>query len=361
MLTVRIIVCIATAIISTGAEIPYDEVETNIFDSIPRDFEHHVLNSTQITKDFFARDDVSLAIAAGKVALEYLPYIGELAHLIPLMRDTLEDRSEWRGAFTKAIADETMRTIAESESRWMEAAMQTIQEKFVLLGENNPDLSNRKTIASIIHTDLDTMINFFEQKTCLFRKHPIIGTPPLILLASMVALFSPIAKTLIPLEAKYPQISCKMHDILQDYREIVVSARLQRLRAEKSIFSSLLNVMSLPYNSHGYNKTNPGVIDCGKGCKENRTFPIELCLKDQFSEDEYDVKNDNGTLTCVEDYAALLRHRVEKLFPIELLNTLCVDRFPRELTGNFVNQLFELKVSYTILKPKISVFQEWAG
>lgn len=246
----------------------------------------------------------------------------------------MEDRSEWRGAFTKAIADETMRTIAESESRWMEASMQTIQEKFILLGENNPDLSNRKTIASIIHTDLDTMINFFELKTCLFRKHPIIGTPPLILLASLVAIFSPIAKALIPLEAKYPQISCKMQVILEDYQKITVNARLQRLRTEKSIFSSLLRVLSLPYNPLGYNKTDPGAIECEKGCKANRTFPIELCLKDQFSDDEYDVKN-NGTPTCVEDYAALLRHRVEKLFPIELMNNLCVDRFPSQLTGNF--------------------------
>lgn len=335
MLTfIRNIVCIATLIISSHAEIPYDEVEANIFDSIPRDFELHVLNSTQITKDFFARDDVSMAIAAGKIALEYLPYVGEFAKLIPMMRNTLEDRSEWRGAFTKAIADETMRTIAESESRWMEAAMQTIQEKFILLGESNPDLSNRKTIASIIHTDLDEMINFFNLKTCLFRKHPIIGTPPLILLASLVAMFSPIAQALIPLEAKNPQISCKMHDILLDYRAITVDARLQRLRAEKSIFPSLLHVMSWPFNSHGYNKTDPGAIDCEKGCKANRTFPIELCLKDQFSEDEYDVKN-NGMPACVLDYAAFLRHRVEKLFPIELMSTLCIDRYPREITGKF--------------------------
>lgn len=92
MLALRIIVCIATVIISTRAKISYDEVEANIFDSKRRDFELHVLNSTQITKDFFARDDVTIALAVGSVALEYLPYVGQFAKLIPLMRDTLEVR-----------------------------------------------------------------------------------------------------------------------------------------------------------------------------------------------------------------------------------------------------------------------------
>lgn len=180
------------------------------------------------------------------------------------------------------------------------------------------------------------MINFFELKSCLFRKHPLIGTPPLILLASLVAMFSPIARTLIPLEAKNPQISCKMHDVLVDYRPIIVSARLQQLHTEKSIFTPMLEVMSWPFNSNGYNKSNPAVIDCEKGCKSNRTYPMELCLKDNFSQDEYDVQN-NGSLTCVHDYAALIRHRVETLFPIELMNNLCVERYSRETTGKFLN------------------------
>lgn len=336
MLTIRIIVCCAIFISPIWAKIPYDEVEASIFDSQPTDFELNVLSSTQITKDFFDRSDVSLAVATGVVALEYLPYVGELARLIPLMRGTLEDRSEWRSVFTKAIAQETMRTIAESEVRWIESEMQTIHEKFILVGQNNSDLTNRKTIASIIHTDLDKMINFFELKTCLFRKHPLIGTPPLILLASLVAMFSPIARTLIPLEAKNPQISCKMHEALLDYRSIIVNARLQQLHTEKSIFTSLLEVMSLPFNPNGYNKTEPAVIDCEKGCKSNRTYPHELCLKDNFGQGEYDVKN-NGSLTCVQDYAALIRHRVEKLFPIELMDNLCVDRYPKEITGELEN------------------------
>lgn len=321
------------------AEIPYDEVQTNLFDSELRDFELRVLNSTQITKHFFAREDVLVAIAAGVVALEhYSPFIAQLAKLIPLMRDTMEDRSQWRGAFTKAIADETMRIIAESENRWMEATMQTIEEKFVLLGSDNPDFSNRKTIASIIHSDLDKMINFFELKTCLFRKHSLMGAAPLIQLASLIAAFSPIATALIPLESKSPQISCKMHDVLLDYRSITINARLQNLHAEKSIFQSLLDVMSLPYNAQGYNKTSPATIDCERGCKSNQTHPSELCLKDKFSKDEYDEKND-GTLTCVQDYAALVRHRIENLFPIDVMSKLCVDRDPKKITGNFYRKL----------------------
>lgn len=129
----------------------------------------------------------------------------------------MADRSDWRDAFTKAIADESMRGVVESEVRWMEATMETIQSKIQLLGDENPSLESRRNIASNMHSELDRMINFFDLKSSLFRKYPLIGTPPLLQLASLVIVFSPIARGLIPLEAMSPQIACKMHDILSDY------------------------------------------------------------------------------------------------------------------------------------------------
>lgn len=322
---------------SCWAAIPYDKLELNIFDDRPRDFELHVFEATQKVERFFARDEILYGIAAGLLALNSTTlYVGPFAELTSLVRDTLGGRGEWRMRLTTAISTEVLHGITENEIRWMEATIRTIQDKTKLLDDSNPDLDNRKTIASIIHTDLSKMINFFDIKTSLFRRYPLIGTPPLIQLASLVALFSPIAQTLIPMEAKNPQIACKMYDVLMDYRPRTVAARLHKLsaetsNAEKTIFNSIVKAMALPYNQRGYNETSPATIDCEQGCK-NR---VSHCLTDTFGTVEYYVSNEY-TSTCVTDLLKFIRYRVEKLFPIDLLDKLCVNRAPKIPTGNFI-------------------------
>lgn len=101
------------------AEFLGSDIQVNVFDSRPRDFERNVIESSKIVKSFIAREDVSLAITAGQAALSFLPFgIARFYKLIPLVRQSLADRSDWRDAFTKAIADETMRSVVESEIRW---------------------------------------------------------------------------------------------------------------------------------------------------------------------------------------------------------------------------------------------------
>lgn len=147
------------------------DIPIRVFDSRPRDFERQVLESSKLLKSFIARHDISLAISAGTVALSFAPfYIAKFHKFIPLVRQILADRSDWRNLFTKAIADETMRNEVESEFRWMEATMETIQSKVKLLNDENPSLENRRTIASNMHTELDRMINFFNIKSSLFPK-----------------------------------------------------------------------------------------------------------------------------------------------------------------------------------------------
>lgn len=342
MLSIKTLIFIAIAIAPSLTYIPYDEVSINIFDRKQTSFELRVFETTEMVKSFYGRDDVVLAIAVGQTALKFLPYIAEFAKLIPLVKNTLDGRGEWQTAFTKAVKDEIMFGISESEIRWMEATMQTIQDKIKLLDETNPDLANKKTIASIIHTDLDKMINFFDLKTSLFRKYPLLGAVPLIQLASVVALFSPLAREIIPFEANHPQISCKMHDVLLDYRQLTVMARLHKLRikvfVEETVIGSmrrkspLIEVMSLPYNATGYSLTNPPVIDCQPDCEGSRLFLDDVCLKDTFSTQDY-YSNNIGASTCAVDYGALIRHRTEGLFPVELLNNLCIDQKPQQPTG----------------------------
>lgn len=178
----------------------------------------------------------------------------------------------------------------------------------------------------------------------------MVGAPPLIQLASLVAFFSPIVEQLNSWEAMNPQISCKMYYLLLDYRTRTVMARLHKLHAEVSPFgaliklnkhrASLIKVMSLPYNETGYNSTNPPYVDCNRGCDSNLMMLTDACVKDKFSTEIYSGRN-LGLKTCLGDLAALLRHRVEKLFPVEQLKSLCNEQKPKQPTGE---QIFFIKI-----------------
>lgn len=115
-----LIVCIAIVISSSRAKIQYNEIDINIFDSRTKDFEMNVNMATRMVNGLYTRDDISLVISAGMILVKGvpLPFIKEIVKLIPLMRNTLEERSEWRSVFTKAISDETMHAVTDSEIRW---------------------------------------------------------------------------------------------------------------------------------------------------------------------------------------------------------------------------------------------------
>lgn len=316
-----------TALISFNqAETSCNKIQTNIFDNQPSEFENNVVKASRIVRSFFARDDVTLALAMGSVALEHIPFIKQFSKLIPLIRETLRDESDngWRDKFTKAIAHETMRIVAESESQWLEATLQTIQEKIGLLSERNPDLENRKTIASIIHMELDKMINSFDLKSSLFRKYPLLGAPPLIQLSSLVAIFSQIARVLIPYEAKNQQISCKLYNTLIDYRTLTVHARLYRLCMQDSMYRSLDDL-----NENGdYNDTsNPFVIDLAL----NETTSTELDITDKLLSSNVTELIDDQKPACTA--APIVRQCVAELFPIDLFNHLCNERKCKKPTG----------------------------
>lgn len=218
----------------------------------------------------------------------------------------------------------------------MEATMETIQAKIILLGDTNPSNESRRNIASNMHMEIDRMINFFDLRSSLFRKYPLIGAPPLLQLASLVAVFNTIAQIIIPLEAKNPQIACKMHDVLVDYLPRTINARLHQLHSNSSIFRPIVKAMSLPYTEHGYGVN----IRCDIGCRPDVSF--SFCLRDKFSAVEL-LGTDPD---CVIDYAALVRHHVEEMFPIDALKNQCSDREPQTPSGITFRRIFRYTGKY---------------
>lgn len=191
----QLLICIVTIYHASHATIRFDKVKTNIFDRLDRNFEQDVNLAMRETKDFFGRDDVLLGLAVGLVvAMEYAPFIQKFIQIAPLFRDTMESNSDWSATFANTISNQTTHQILEGDIRGMTTAMETVQAKIPLLNASNADKDNQKTVASIIHTELDRMINFFKAKDSLFRKYPLVAGPPLLQLASLVAIFSPLGK-----------------------------------------------------------------------------------------------------------------------------------------------------------------------
>lgn len=327
---IRILLCIVPLFVPSWAEIPYDEVKYKMFEN--DNVERIILKSLQTTKNVFAQQESKTAVLIGLGAALIIPPLGPIASMLFVIVNLLAEESDWREVFSRTIANQLERGIALSHVQLMKAKIETIDEKLDLLSERHPKIV-RRNIARFIHRELDTMLNIFAGGNSFIKKYPLIGTPLLIALAQLAALFHPVAKRLVPREAKKPGLPCKMKYILLDYRPRMINARLEKLHGsspeglrladhKKYLRSRLSRAMSFDYNRNGYNKTIPATLDCEKGCNSN------WCLIDDFG-DTYGVP----PWSCPNDYALFLRHRVEQMFPVELLNDLCVNE--PEATGTF--------------------------
>lgn len=281
----QILLCLAPLFFpSLAYRLTADELTTHVFGANDTDFESTILSSLQTTKNFFAQDKFTTGNLVALLATTFTPLLNQMAGVISVMRSLLASESDWKRIFSKTSAYETKREIAADDIRWIQASMSTIESKFTIISESNPYMENRRAVASIIHTEIDKILNFFATSDSLFKRYPLIGTPPLTTLAQLVAFFDPMAKMLNPFEAKNLDLSCKMRDILLDYRPRAVYARLEKLHVEaykdkfllemsdptKVFSNTLLEAMSTGYNQHGYSMNIPPTLRCRRLSDELR-------------------------------------------------------------------------------------------
>lgn len=222
-----------------------------------------------------------------------------------------------------------------------------------MLNDDKADLNNNTGTAIATYFLLNSILNDYDRSDSLLKEYPLISTAPLIILSSFIAEFERRLKPLMPTATKRPSLSCKVHNIMLDYRPRTVNARLEKLHVERTVSASamfsesLSYAMSIQYNQYGYNTTIPPTIRCTQGCtmsvvdSSNRNL---FCVKDDFGINRSIVYY-SGTVSCITDYALLVRHTVEHLFPVDRLDELCVD--PPSTTGTFDNiQIFFLKIKF---------------
>lgn len=330
-----LIVCIATTILLTWAAAnPSNDLQIGIFDFEhgPKKFELDVVHVISAVRAFYAKHKV---LSVDSQVREYMPDIGEMKNIVQQLYDTLE-QSQWRDLYEETISNDTY---ADADIRSIKPKMDTLKsiqtriEKF----KSNPTAIT----AFDLHLDLAQLINLFDSKTSTMRKYPLLGASPFIQLASLIAIFIPFAKALMPVDLINVQLSCKFRDILLDYRRHTLNGRFHKIYANTSdqshvsIFDEKLHEMSIPYNDDEYNQNGSDELECERRCEGAKDKKSnKFCLKDLFGSIEYQV-NINET-KCVKDYLALIRRRVDKLFPIDLMKKNCDDSLmTKKPTGEF--------------------------
>lgn len=334
----RALIC--SAFITFGvcsANISFDQLKLNIFD----DNRTHLVESLvpislESTEKFFANRNIANLIASTQTSTldSVTPFFAKLGGLSLALRNIVAKEGDWIQSFARAIANDGRDGLALYDIHWMQAAIDLFEKEVIDLYDSNADHDvSRKRIASFMHSDLDKMINLFAHQYSIFKKFPLIGAPILIELSLLIAIFSPIAKILVPLQVRNPQIACKTLHTLLDYRPRTVSARLEKVHSNSTLFvSTLAAVRQLSYNPNGYSKA--ASLQC-QSVDESRPFrPSNNSLWDDFG---YYIPY-HYDQSCFSDYASYVRHKVEELFPIRLLEKVCDERKSNASRGKSIQK-----------------------
>lgn len=192
----------------------------------------------------------------------------------------------------------------------------------ILLPSKNKPISNGLRILGIF----DNFYSMFVNSKMFFRECSLIVSPLLITMATLVALMYPLLLEINPLESEKENLPCKFYDLLLEYRAYAVDARMDKMNINDQSTSTLTQL-----GEARTGKYEPSNIKCYNGCMNSTKKIRYICIKDEYGFNEYYIQAVYGT-SCVKDYAALVKKRVEDFFPVEMLSSLCKPRTP---TGNF--------------------------
>lgn len=318
------------------ANIPLNQVQFKVFDNNRTHlFELMIENSLKSTKKFLANKVVANVIANDQISTPnaVIPFVGQLTSLTSVLTNLFAENGHWMNSFKQTIANDSRRDLILYDIHSMQATVEIIENQLALLSStSNKHIVHQKQLVSLVYSDLDRLIDFFAHHYSVFKPYPLVGAPALIELSLLVAIFTPIAKILTPLEVKHPQIACKMLDTLLDYRPRTISARLALLRSNDThLIKILAAVQQIPYNADLNNKTTTLQCDKINGIRSSSS-------KNNGLWDELGVDNDlyvpsSHSRLCFFEYVQHVRHRVEEMFPIPLLEKVCNDPKARIVTG----------------------------
>lgn len=159
----------------------------------------------------------------------------------------------------------------------------------------------------------------------VMEKFPLVTAQLLVLFANSV--IAAIVKS------DKPELACKMENVLRENMKEAVNARLMKIETPTgygdiiNFINDVREIQYKPYNKHGYNTTKH--LRCDKGSNP-------ICFEDLLRKGA-DKKICSSSRACYGDYAAMIRHKTEDVYPISLYEKTCNNAITQDkIDGNFI-------------------------
>lgn len=311
MFSFRTLFCVLIACGNSFGDIPKHFVEFNIFDSQRHLFESNIIDAVNSTKEFYSIPSTERYTENGTWAGDYGPITKQLSKLASILRDTINGNDGWKEIFKNFDQNERFLNTLQLMTSEVLVAEELLHHNITKIIKNI-DLENK--------IDLEYVYIEKSYGTLSRIKDKIIGAPPFIELTLIKFIAGLIFK---PIGSTYP---CQMYDALLDWRLRAVDSRFDEISVELADnvtvrpYELLAKLKMKPYNPNGY--INSSLLQCEIFCKPIEAGSKAFCVKDNFGSYVY-FGLDYTNPECLENYAGLVRQRVEELFPVQLLDSLC--------------------------------------
>lgn len=280
-----------------------------------------------------------------KFATKLLPFASEVMDIAGGLAAIFTEQPDYKNEFMEKVLEKARVERIESQIIGIEAFLKTVQEHVPFINETTfcvrdkyekqhqnlsqipiqPQLldqylytcngSGVDVRTNIIHYKFIENVNEITMMNSSYRHYPLLAAPVLIELGLMASLFEPFAMEFIFGVANDRKISCKYRDAMIDHLPFVLEARFQKVKTD---VANMVKVRNEPYNPNGYLQSEDPHLPCLTNCDNDD------CLVDEFGTREFMRSDFNHHKDkCEIGYLRYLRHLVEKLFPIDILDQAC--------------------------------------
>lgn len=233
-------------------------------------------------------------------------------NILKVFDDTMTDKSsEFNLNIEQVVSN-------DSEKIYLKSDMHDFKGRVTIINDSSKNFTD-----SFLHSLLQSQIKNFDATNSYYKKFPILSVVPLFVLYAYVYVFDKLVTEKRQDVAKQSQLTCDLHRVLLDYRNLTVVDRLKLVNisgtgdlfvqdsANKIKNEQISNILSLSYNDDGYNGKNATSIDCKRIEDWKRLDQEMMYMKDD--ENGYYINTDNFS-HCIEDYMKYARYRVERFF-----------------------------------------------
>lgn len=293
--------------------------KTNVFAAEISNFESEIYKSMFNTTNILENNDLTVSVVEGAASIDTRVSIAVL--ILKTLVENLAESSDWRKSFSHVLKYQIDEYSANEIINSLIASSNTAKEIFPVITKNHDDQASKQRTTDDIHTLLLVMLNKMDIATSILKKFPMFSGPVMETLSLLVVNFETIARFYSPVRAKTVCLSCKIGSILNEYVSLLRQERIfmickEHMHCPLKAYEIFISVLNLPYNKDGYLKAPR--LGFRRSCVTN-----EMIRADCVSEVISDLRNSEQSERVLGEYASFLRERVEHIFPIEELKSLC--------------------------------------